>query len=369
MKFVLFYHSLVSDWNHGNAHFLRGVSTELVSRGHEVSVYEPAASWSITNLVFEHGKKPIEDFRSAYPSLKENFYRLEALDLDRVLDGADVVIVHEWNDHELIRRIGEFRKSNGGFVLFFHDTHHRTVTSPEEMARYDLSGYDGALAYGEVIRNIYIERGLAQRAWTWHEAADINVFKPLESENEGDLVWVGNWGDDERTAELDEFLFSPVKRLGLKAAIHGVRYPDEALSKLRECAIDFRGWLPNFKAPGVFARHTVTVHVPRSPYARSLPGIPTIRVFEALACGIPLVSAPWEDSEGLFNPGKDFLLAKNGTEMERMLIEIIYDKAMREELIKSGLDTIRSRHTCAHRVDELFGICLKAGAAEGLCVR
>jgi spore maturation protein CgeB len=40
-----------------------------------------------------------------------------------------------------------------------------------------------------------------------------------------------------------------------------------------------------------------------------LPGIPTIRVFEALACGIPLVSAPWDDSEHLFRPGEDFLVA------------------------------------------------------------
>ena len=44
----------------------------------------------------------------------------------------------------------------------------------------------------------------------------------------------------------------------------------------------------------------MTVHVPRRPYVDALPGIPTIRVFEALACGIPLVSAPWRDEEGLF---------------------------------------------------------------------
>ena len=55
-------------------------------------------------------------------------------------------------------------------------------------------------------------------------------------------------------------------------------------------------------------RHRVTVHVPRRPYAQALPGIPTIRVFEALACGIPLVSAPWDDVEGLFRPGEDFLI-------------------------------------------------------------
>jgi hypothetical protein len=41
MKIVLFYHSLLSDWNHGNAHFLRGIATELIARGNEVVIYEP----------------------------------------------------------------------------------------------------------------------------------------------------------------------------------------------------------------------------------------------------------------------------------------------------------------------------------------
>ena len=50
MKFVLFYHSLVSDWNHGNAHFLRGVVRELKLQGNSVAVYEPENGWSLRNL-------------------------------------------------------------------------------------------------------------------------------------------------------------------------------------------------------------------------------------------------------------------------------------------------------------------------------
>ena len=59
------------------------------------------------------------------------------------------------------------------------------------------------------------------------------------------------------------------------------------------------------------------MHVPRRFYVTHLPGIPTIRVFEALACGIPLISAPWDDAEGLFTPGEDFLVAKDGAAVER----------------------------------------------------
>jgi spore maturation protein CgeB len=55
MKIVLFYHSLLSDRNHGNAHFLRGIVTELLARGHEAIVYEPRESQSLSCLVEEHG--------------------------------------------------------------------------------------------------------------------------------------------------------------------------------------------------------------------------------------------------------------------------------------------------------------------------
>ncbi len=358
MKIVLFYHSLVSDWNHGNAHFLRGVATELLKAGHEVAVYEPVDAWSKENLVAEQGEAPIREFHARYPQLSSTVYNLAALDLDRVLDGADLAIVHEWSDPALVRRVGEHRARTRGYRLFFHDTHHRAVTAPGEMARYDLSHYDGVLAYGNVLRDLYLQRGWTQRAWTWHEAADTNVFRPLPraEEDAGDLVWIGNWGDGERAAELREFLIEPVAALGLRAEIFGVRYPKAARVQLDEAGVRYGGWLPNYRAPEVFARYRVTVHVPRGPYVASLPGIPTIRPFEALACGIPLVSSPWNDAEHLFTPGEDFLVARDGAEMRQQLRRVLSDPEKSRSLAAHGLDTIRSRHTCAHRVAELLDI-------------
>lgn len=359
MRFVMFYHSLVSDWNHGNAHFLRGVATELLFRGHEVAVYEPEDSWSRANL------RAVSDeatglFESKYPWLKSLRYRMDKFDIEAALDGADVVIVHEWNDHALVKRVGEMKARMRSFALFFHDTHHRSITEPESMSAYDLSNYDGVLAFGDCIRDLYLRRGWADNAWTWHEAADMRVFRPMKAGALGDLVWVGNWGDGERGSELCEFLLEPAKSLGLKAKIHGVRYPEEALTRLGEAGVEYGGWIPNFEVPRLFASYKCTVHVPRRPYAKALPGIPTIRVFEALACGIPLVSAPWDDTEGLFRPGIDFLVAKNGTEMKGYLRDLMNDGAMRQELSERGLAAIRERHTCSHRADELLAICVEA---------
>ena len=144
----------------------------------------------------------------------------------------------------------------------------------------------------------------ARRAFTWHEAADTTLFRPLPSRaRQRDLVWIGNWGDDERSRRTRRI----PDRAGRDARAARARFTACAIRSRRwhisrPPASITRGWLPNHRAPQAFARARVTVHVPRRPYVEALPGIPTIRMFEALACGIPLVSAPWNDCEDLFPP-------------------------------------------------------------------
>ncbi len=364
MRVAMFYHSLRSCWNHGNVHFLRGVVAELLARGHHVSVFEPRDGWSITNLLETQGGAPLETFARMFPALVEvvHEYDLDTLDLDQALDGVDLVLVHEWNDHGLVARIGDHRNRTRGYRLLLHDTHHRSVTAPDTMSEYELDHYDGVLAFGQIIRDIYLERGWAQRAWTWHEAADTRLFRPPPEwsssarDRRADLVWIGNWGDEERSAELHRFLIEPARALGLRGRVHGVRYPEHARHALAAAGLAYRGWLPNHEVPRTFARHRVTVHVPRRPYVEALPGIPTIRPFEALACGIPLVCSPWDDAEGLFQPGQDYLVARDGQHMERCLRAVLNDAALAHLLRAHGLRTVAERHTCAHRVDELLAI-------------
>lgn len=357
MKIKLFYHSLVSCWNHGNAHFLRGIVNNLLQKGHKVDVYEPSDSWSYENLLKEaKGPEVVKDFKRIFPTLQTIPYNPENVNYDALVKDADLVIVHEWNSGALVSQLGALKEKHG-YTLLFHDTHHRIVSAPEEMKRYDLSAYDGVLAFGDVIKELYLKNGLTKKAWTWHEAADTSLFYPrCTNEHEGDLVWIGNWGDDERAEELEEYLIRPVKELGLKATIYGVRYPKHALKKLEKAGIRYGGWLPNHRVPEVFSQYKLTVHVPRRYYTESLPGIPTIRPFEAMACGIPLISAPWEDSEGLFQAGRDYLMVQNGEEMKESMEEILGNCYKARQLISNGLQAIRQNHTCAHRVNELLEI-------------
>ncbi len=356
MRIVYLSHSVTSDWNHGNAHFQRGVLRELRSRGHEAIALEPADGWSRENLIADQGAAALDRFRHDFPTLDvRSYHGLE--DVEAAVDGSDAVLVHEWTDPMLVSALGRHRTAGAGYVLLFHDTHHRAVSAPHELEALDLDGYDGVLAFGEVLSETYRRLGWGRQVHTWHEAADAACFAPIPViEPDRDLVWIGNWGDDERSDEIHSFLVGPVRRLGLRATVHGVRYPAPAQAALRSAGIDYRGWLRNAAVPGAFAAHRVTVHVPRRFYARQLPGIPTIRMFEALACGIPLVSAPWSDAEGLFRSDRDYLRADSGEDMARQLRRILNEPGLAASLSHSGRETILARHTCAHRVDKLLAI-------------
>jgi spore maturation protein CgeB len=366
MHFVFYTHSLVSDWNHGNAHFLRGVMRDLMSRGHSVLALEPVESWSRKNLLETQGPAAIERFGQDFPGLTARQYDA-AFNHEAAVDDADVVLVHEWTDPELVARLGRARRDGGRFTLMFHDTHHRAVSAEEDIAALTLQHYDVILAFGETLRQRYLKSGWGRQVVTWHEAADHVLFHPMpEIERERDLIWIGNWGDDERSAEIREFLIEPAGDLRLTGTVHGVRYPEDAVAAVRDAGLEHGGWIANVDAPRAFARHRVTMHIPRRPYVEALPGIPTIRMFEALACGIPLVSAPWEDAENLFRPGTDFLFARDGEDMRHLLTDILTDRSLAKDLERHGLETILARHTCAHRVDELLAVLATHGSERVL---
>jgi spore maturation protein CgeB len=362
MRLVFFVHSLVSDWNNGNAHFQRGVVRELLELGHEVRVFEPRRGWSRENLLAEEGIPSLASFAAAFPAFESRLYDEDA-DVCDLIGDADAVVVHEWSPPALVRQIGR-----SGVTALFHDTHHRSVTATHEMRRFDLSGYAAVLAFGRAVADVYRRNGWHDRVFTWHEAADTRLFRPLPARLAGDLVWIGNWGDDERARELRTFLLEPARRLRLRGTVYGVRYPESAMAAVRSSGLSFGGRLPNHRAPEAFARHRVTVHVPRRPYAERLPGIPTIRVFEALACGIPLVSAPWDDAEGLFTPGRDFLVARDGRAMESALRLVLSDPEVAESLSRSGRETVLRRHTCRHRALELVEILAALGVSDEAAV-
>ena len=228
-RIAYFCHSVRSDWNNGNAHFLRGLLRSLGELGHQVTVFEPENGWSIANLANEHvGQHSLIQFTETYPDLRIETYDTE-LQFEGLAD-TDIVIVHEWNPPELVHRLLAFREALG-FRLLFHDTHHRASSSPELIRLLAIDRFDGVIAFGEALRKIYRENFGIARVWTLHEAADTAVFYPrIAMQKTDDVVWIGNWGDDERSAEIREFLLQPAAHLHQKRfSIYGVRYPEDGL--------------------------------------------------------------------------------------------------------------------------------------------
>ncbi len=361
LRLVYFAHSLRSDWNNGNAHFLRGLLRSMTALGHQVTILEREADWSINNLQSEpRGAQSLANFKRLYPELDIQTYTAddpEEQARNRLAD-ADIVILHEWNPSALAQRLLTLREQLG-FKLLFHDTHHRASSSPAQIGQFGLACFDGVLAFGEALRMIYRERFNIARVWTLHEAADTTVFRPDPGQpRTTDVVWIGNWGEGERSAEIHTFFLGPAAALASQASftIYGVRYPEDGLRALDVAGVRYGGYLPNLDAPATYAAAGLTVHIPRQQYSSAMTGIPTIRVFEALACGIPLISAPWQDTESLFRPG-DLCFVQNGGEMQAAIERLLHDSAAAAEQTQRGLETVLARHTCDHRAQELTAIC------------
>lgn len=361
MKIVFFGRFLLSDAG-DEVHFLRGICGELSERGNEVVFYETGRDGPSTAAHI---------VARSYPSLRVERWSLGS-ELAGAVDGAALVVVHELTEPLLTAALGKLRSESHGWELCFFDTH-RARRSERGDTWAELPGYDAVLASAEVLRERYANAGWAGRVFTWHEAADTKVWKP-ESEGEsrvrgkglGDVVWEEPW-DDAQTSELRRALFlRPLAALRLEASAFGAEYSSTSILELKRANIDYLGTLPNHRLPEVFQRHRVVMHLP-SARTGGLSGLPSIRFFEALACGVPLVSGPWKDTEQLFRRG-DYAVAESTEQMKTVLRELVSNPALRDAMAARGLETVRARHTCAHRADELLAIWsqLRGESSQGL---
>ena len=150
LRIAYFAHSLRSDWNNGNAHFLRGLIRALGRMGHTVTCFEPRTGWSIDNLRTEpDGEKSLEQFVQLYSDLDLQAYdphAPEELWRDR-LRGTDIVILHEWNPPALAKRCFICVTTS---VTSCSSTTRIIAPRPRQnrFERFGLDSFDGVLAFG-----------------------------------------------------------------------------------------------------------------------------------------------------------------------------------------------------------------------------
>jgi spore maturation protein CgeB len=371
MHFVIFCHSLTSDWGNPDAHFQRGLVAELQADGHVVDVYEPEDGWSRRNLVLAEGHAALVAFATRFPTLHSRRYRPGGPNLDRALAEADVVLVHESTDAALVAAVGAHHAAHGHYRLLYHDTHHRAAAEPAAWEALELGSYDAALVSGRALAEVYERRASIRRVHVWHEAADLRLLRrgarlaSFDRAPRCDLVWSGDFGaDGDDDALLEELLLAPIRDLALDAVIYGARCSPAARAAIERAGAVHRGYLPNPVLPAAFARARVTVHVPTRAHAEALPGLPSVRPFEALAAGMPLVAAAWDDVDRLFDPGRDLFIARSRREMTEHLEALLAEPARARALSDHGRATVEARHTCAHRAAELIEIVRGLSALE-----
>jgi spore maturation protein CgeB len=363
IRFCVFAHSWVSDWCHDDAHFLRGLVRELLRMGHEVRCYEELGSWSLTNLVKEEGEvavQAIEQFRREFPALDVRFFQSgsnlrEALRLE--LRDADVVVIHERNHPEVANTILSLKRELG-FRCLFHDTHHRAITSTNEILRFHLQFFDGVLAFAEPVTRVYRDALGISQAWTFHQAADVEHFRPRDAPRDIDLLWIANASGAGWNSELVEYLVQPVAELrNCKTVVHGVDYSEQDRRSLSEAGIEFRGYLPNLMKPDVYSRAALSLYMPERPNSKEGNHLPSVEIFEALACGSPVLCTPWHDGEHLFRAGQDYLCVNSGAEVKTKTQRLLRDESARHQIGANGRESILHKHTCAHRASQLVDIC------------
>ena len=341
MRIVMFYHSLLSDWRNSDAHFLRGAARELVERGHDVELYEPDGNPYLANLSKQYGQNPIARLKHSYPSLKFNTYNLTTLEIDKITEKADLVIVGDYNHCELIEKFPAKNFRNYNLVL--HLLHSKTCRNMEN--------YDGAL----VSSNTIVENAESFKTiGAWNNAVDTRLFYPKPSVAEADVIWTGDWFGEEESY-INEYIIKPVFNLKLKATIIGTGFPETVIEDFKAKGINYIEWLPNWEMPAVLAKHKLAINFALSPGAGS-----TLSLQQLMACGIPVVSV-LKEYEELFVAGRDYLFARSGTEMQAMMQDLILDKEKATELAVNASRAVNRRHTCFHRANELETLCEKLG--------
>jgi spore maturation protein CgeB len=344
LKVVLFCHSLLSDWDNDPAHFLRAVLCELSRRGNLAVSYEARDARSVLACSQGRSGRELElELDEHYPELRAGRgglvrYGAEGPNLEWALDNADLVLVHESTDPALIEAVGQHRVREGRYTLLFYDT------SPPSLPRPELWGYDAVLTNGCSLTRLYERLGWGRRVFVWREAVDPFCFRPElrlhPPAGPPAALWTGGSTEPE---ELARWVLQPLREQGLPATLCGTHLPGSV------------GHVPQYRLPALYARHGVALHVPRRAYVHDLPGIPSIHLLEAMACGLPVVSAPWEDSDGLFGPG-ELQVARTPSEMGRLLRELLHDTDLARRLGLACRRTVRARHTVGHRVDDLLAL-------------
>jgi spore maturation protein CgeB len=344
MKLVVFGLSITSSWGNGHATTYRGLLREMAKRGHEVLFLERDASWYAQNRDL-----PAPSFCRTvlYSSLDEVFqgYGPEVRDADCVIVGSYVKQGIE---------VGEWVTRNAKGLTAFYDID--TPVTLESLSQGNckylseelISQYRLYLSFtgGPTLREIERRYG-SPAARPLYCSVDPEVHYPLQQPASWDLGYLGTYSSD-RQPGLEQLLCVPALLWGKGSfVVAGAQYPAEITWPGNTERIEH---LPPERHREFYCSQRFTLNLTRK--AMQLAGFsPSVRLFEAAACAVPVISDEWPGLEQFFVPGQEILTASSAAEVLRILQD--YPEAQRREVGELARKRVLESHSAARRAEEL----------------
>jgi spore maturation protein CgeB len=343
MKLLVLGLSLSSAWGNGHATTWRALLRAFAARGHQVTFLERDVPWYAA-----HRDLPDPDF------CRFALYR----DLDelanwrREIASADAVIVGSFVPDGIV--VGQMvqRAAAGATVFYDIDTPVTLAALSRGDATYIspalIPGYDLYLSFtgGPTLALIEQTYG-AQMARALYCSVDPEAYPPLDTGTRWDLSYLGTWSED-RQPVLDRLLLEPARRAPhLRFVVAGAQYPHDIAWPSNVERIDH---VAPADHPAFYAASRFTLNITRADMVRA-GWSPSVRLFEAAACGTPLISDTWPGLDTLFEPGREILLAANADDVLVALAEP--SGALRAGIATAARRRTLAEHTAAHRAVEL----------------
>ncbi|SHI36467.1 Spore maturation protein CgeB [Roseomonas rosea] len=345
MRVVVLGLSLSSSWGNGHATTFRALLRAFAARGHDILFLERDVPWYA-----QHRDLPSPDFCRL-----ELYQDLAALEGWRgAIAGADAVIVGSYVPEGVA--VGRMVQNLARGTTAFYD-----IDTPVTLAKLDrgdeeylspalIPGYDVYLSFtgGPTLERLERHFG-SPAARQLYCSVDDGAYRPLDLPSRWDLSYLGTYSPD-RQPTLERLLIEPARRApALRFAVAGPQYPAGINWPANVERIEH---VPPAEHPAFYAQSRFTLNVTRADMIRAGYS-PSVRLFEAGACGVPILSDPWDGIETLLNPGEEMLLADGAEDVLHAL------RDMPEERRRGMGRALRARvlgeHTAAHRAAELEG--------------
>ena len=344
-RFVFLGLSITSSWGNGHATTYRALIRELSSRGHDVLFLERDVPWYAGNRDIPNPTFCRTELYRSTDECKSRFAR-DVRDADVVIVGSyvpDGVLLGTWVSN-IARGVKAFYDIDTPVTLAKLQRGDDEYLSPALIPRYDLYlSFTG----GPVLKLIEKRFG-APRARALFCSVDPNLHRPdPRVEPEFDLGYLGTYGEDRQPA-LESLLCEPARKWAAgKFIVAGAMYPKTIK------------WPANVKrvqhiSPKDHARfygaQRFTLNVTRADMVRAGYS-PSVRLFEAAACGTPIITDYWPGLETIFKPESEIIVASSTHECLRHLRSIT--PAERNAIGERARQRVLAEHTAAHRVAEL----------------